>query len=139
MISAHRFFRVVAALLCLGASGCTALREIPRSEYASRPERRNVAVDTQDGLHYEFDFVRLSGDSLVGYRRRDSQTAFEEFDALPIPLESVTKFSSRRVDWYRTGMIGGAAIAAIVTAALARRGSSSTEPDPDPCGKLGCP
>lgn len=138
MIPAHRIHRALAALLCLFATGCTALREIPRSEYAGRPERRNVAVDTQDGLHYEFDLVRVSGDSLVGYRRRDIQTAFEEFDSLPIPLESIAKFSSRRVDWYRTGMIGGAALAAIVTAALARRGSSAP-PEPDPCGKLGCP
>jgi hypothetical protein len=132
MMAAGRTLRVGTLVGWLAASGCTTLREIPRAEYAAREERKAVAVDTREGLHYEFDYVRFSSDTLTGFRQRDSDSHFEEFDSLPIPLESVAKVSTRRVDWYRTGLVGGGALAAIVAAALARRGGSSGTPS-QPC------
>jgi hypothetical protein len=138
MTSAQRFTRAAMALLLLSLMGCTALREIPRSQYAAQGERRNVAIDTHEGLHYEFDLVRVGSDSLTGFRRRDTEGPLEEFDALPLPLEAIAKMSARRVDWYRTGLIGGAGLAAIIASALARRGTETIEPI-SPCGPRGCP
>jgi hypothetical protein len=129
----------VGWVLALAASSCTALREIPRGEYAARPERRDVAVETRDSLSYEFEFVRVSGDSLVGYRRRDVEGRFDEYDAMGLPFDQIVRLSARRVDWYRTGLIGGTAIAAIVISALSRsNGGGSTTPPPNPCGDEPC-
>ncbi len=139
MMHSTRSLRLVATAAWIVASGCTTLREIPRAEYAAREERRHVAVDTGEGLHYEFDYARFGSDTLVGYRRRDTEGAFEEYDSLPIALETVTRLSARGVDWYRTGLIGGGALAAIIGVALARRGSSGTPPNPNPCPEEPCP
>ena len=139
MMPSTRSLRLAAAALWAGTSGCTTLREIPRAEYAAREERRHVAVDTGEGLHYEFDYARFESDTLVGYRRRETKGAFEEYERLPIALESVTRLSARRVDWYRTGLIGGGALAAVIGVALARRGGSGTGPVDTPCPEEPCP
>jgi len=113
-------------VLVVGA-GCTSLREIPRSEYAARPERKHVRMQTNDGLIYEFDFVQVQGDSLVGYRQRDVPGSFEEFGSVKISLHDVRSLSTRSVDWYRTGLIGGGMLAAVVVAGLSSSGDSSGE------------
>ena len=71
--------RMAVCVLWLLGTGCTALKEIPRSEYAAQPERKNVRVHTRDGLVYEFDHVRVEADTLVGFRRQDVAGTFEEF------------------------------------------------------------
>ncbi|MBI3539305.1 MAG: hypothetical protein HY076_03425 [Candidatus Eisenbacteria bacterium] len=117
-------------MVLLTTGGCTSLREIPRGEYAARGERKNVAVDTREGLHYEFELVRVSGDTLTGYHRRDTEGSFEEFDAVALPLDGITKFSGRHVDWYRTSLVGGGALGAAVLGAIARHhGSAGTTSD----------
>jgi len=72
-MSASRSSRALAGLL-LGlwviGSGCTTLREIPRSTYSDLPERKGVRVETRDGLVSDFDYATFSGDSLTGYRHR---------------------------------------------------------------------
>lgn len=137
MRSARPIPRVLPALVCLAAMGCTTFREIPRSEYAVKDERRNVAIETLAGTHYEFDYVRVGRDTLTGYRRRDSEGAIEEYETLPLPLETIAKLSSRRVDWYRTGLVGGAGLGAIIAANLARKHGGGTAPNPCPNPK-GC-
>jgi hypothetical protein len=118
-----RWWRAAASALWLwGSSGCTSLKEVPRSEYASRPERKQVRVLTNDNLHYEFDYAEVRNDTLIGYRRRDVEGPIDEFDALPIPLENVAKLSARHIDWYRTGLIGGVSLAAVIAAGLSARG-----------------
>ena len=134
-----RGLRVLATVVWLTTSSCSALREIPRAEYAARAERRNVVVDTSEGLHYTFEFARFGSDTLTGYRRRDTEGAFEEYDSLPIALESVAKLSARRVDWYRTGLIGGGALAAVVAVALAQRKGSGSGGNTPPCTEEPCP
>src|SRR5215813_9551523 len=99
--------RITVALIVLVAPGCTALRELPRDQYAVKNERQNVRVDTQEGLHYEFESVRFAPDTLFGEHRKDSEGQFDEFDELAIPLDRVSRISTRHVDWYRTGLIGG--------------------------------
>ena len=101
----------------LGA-GCTSLREIPRNQYAAKPERKNVRLETREGLVYEFDYVQVAGDSLTGFRRRDIEGPFDEYGQLAVPLDQVAKLSARGVDWYRTSLIGGGVIAAVVVAGL---------------------
>ena len=140
MVRASRGLRGLAALWWLGVSGCTTLREIPPDAYARADERKHVAVDTQDGEHHEFDFVRVGSDTLTGFQRRDVPGDFEEYDTRAIPLVAITKLSARRIDWYRTGLIGGAAIAAVVLAALARHKDDTTlPPEPEPCPVEPCP
>ena len=56
-IMAVRWPRRWVATVALLATGCTSLREVPPSEYLSRPERKHVRVVTRDGLEYEFDIV----------------------------------------------------------------------------------
>jgi len=115
----------VASLWLLG-TGCTALREIPPSLYAVAPERRHVRLVTRTGLSYEFDYVKVAGDSLLGYRRRDVGGPAEDYATLAVPLEDVARLSARGVDWYRTGLIGGGVLAAVVAAGLSGRSDNSS-------------
>jgi hypothetical protein len=132
--------RLAAAALWLAASGCTALREVPRSQYAAQPERRNVRVMTRDSLQYEFERARFAADSLVGYHRRDVEGPVEEYSTVKLALDDVSRLTTRRVDWYRTGLIGGVGLAAILAAALSRAGGDGGPPaDPNPCAPRPCP
>lgn len=134
--------RLGAAALCLAASGCTALREVPRSQYATQPERRNVRVMTRDSLQYEFERVRFAADTLTGYHRRDVEGPVEEYSTVTLALEDVSNLSTRRVDWYRTGLVGGLGLAAILAAALSRAGNGDgggPPADPNPCAPRPCP
>lgn len=117
-MNVQRLIRIILCASCFGLNGCTSLREIPRTDYGTLAERKNVRVNTRDGLVYEFDYVRVDHDSLLGFRRRDVEGAFDEFATHRVALEDIQHLSSRRVDWYRTGLIGGGAIAAVVAAGL---------------------
>jgi hypothetical protein len=139
MLRARRGLRVFAALSWLGASGCTTLREIPREQYASAEERKRVEVDTQDGQHHEFEFARFGSDTLTGFVRRDTEGPVEEFATVAIPLDAVSRLAARRVDWYRTGLIGGAALAGVILAALTRGKEAAPTPEPTPCPTEPCP
>jgi hypothetical protein len=119
----RRAVRIGVAVLWLAGSGCTALREVPRNQIGARPERKDVRLVTREGLVYEFDFIRVEGDTMVGYRRRDVEGPIEEYATLRVPLDDVGSLKARSIDWVRTGLIGGAIAAAVVTAALIRRGS----------------
>jgi hypothetical protein len=110
--------------VCLGATGCATMRELPRAQYAARDERKGVVVDTREGLHYRFDYARFSPDTLVGYRLRDNEGAFQELDTLAIPLEAIERLSVRRTNWVRTGLIGGGVIAAATAVAVGRKDAS---------------
>jgi hypothetical protein len=125
-MKSHRWPLLGVGLSWLLAAGCTTLREIPRSQYASQPERRHVRLVTREGLVYEFDYIQVSGDSLIGYRRRDVEGPAEEFALVGLPLEEVQRLSARSVDWYRTGLIGGGVIAAFVAKGLTE---SSDKPE----------
>jgi hypothetical protein len=105
------------------ASSCTALREIPREDFASRPERRNIRVETREGLVYDFDFVRVHGDSLIGFRRLEVESPFDEFGQLGFATDDIQRLSARGIDWKRTGLVGGGVIAAVVAAGLTTRSS----------------
>jgi hypothetical protein len=111
-----------ACVLLLAAPGCTTLREIPRAEYADAPERRNVRLVTQTGLEYEFDVAAFGPDSMTGYRRRDQEGPLEDYVMLSLPYGEVRTLALRKVDWYRTGLIGGGVVAAVVVAGLSTSG-----------------
>jgi len=131
----RRGWHVVMLLAWVAGSGCTSLREIPRSDYAARAQDRPIRVVTREGLSYELDAAKVQADTLVGYRRRDVQGPIDEFDTLRLPLDEVATISARRIDWYRTGLIGGLSMAAIVAVALSRHQSASAPAaEPVPCG-----
>ena len=119
----HRWGRSWVAIVALLATGCTALKEIPRSEYAAQAERKHVRVVTRDGLQYEFDYTQVQGDTLVGYRERDVPGAAEDIATVPFALEDITALRVRGLDWYRTGLIGGGLIAALVATGLTTGGA----------------
>jgi hypothetical protein len=127
--------RIGAALLLapLG-SACTALRELPREQYAAKAERRHLVVETQDGERHRLDRARFSADSLVGFRRGDAEA---DSVALRLALDDVARLSARQVDWYRSGLVGGVVLAGILAAVLA--GGKDREPPPPttPCTR--CP
>ena len=119
------------------ASGCTTLQEIPRTEYTALNERRAVRVLTRDSLSYEFDYATISGDSLVGFRRNDVEDGgpVPEYSSLAMPLENIEKLSARKVDWYRTSLIGGIGVLAVAGAGLAKNaanGGGTTSPGGNP-------
>jgi hypothetical protein len=137
-----RGWHVLVLLAWVAGSGCTALREIPRSEYAARAQDRPIRVVTREGLSYELDAAKVEADTLVGYRRRDVQGPIDEFDTIRLPLDQVATISARRIDWYRTGAVGGLSLAAIVIGAvrLGRKTPSTPATEtPSPCRKGECP
>ena len=107
-------------------SGCTALQEIPRTQYTAVPERKSVRVMTRDSLSYEFDYATVQNDTLTGFRRQESSGPAEEYSSLAFPLENIEHLSARRVDWYRTGLIGGVGILAVAAGGLAKSNGSLT-------------
>ncbi|HEY2955725.1 MAG TPA: hypothetical protein VGK89_10805 [Candidatus Eisenbacteria bacterium] len=113
----HRGLRVAACVLWLTGSGCTSLRELPRGEYAARPQRDHVRVVTRQGLLYEFDYAKFVADSVVGFKRRDVESRLEEYTIFGLPLDDVARIATRQVDWTRTGMVGGGVLIAVIAAA----------------------
>jgi len=119
----RRWMALCLLLAHAAGVGCTTLRELPRSEYATRPEREHVRVTTRDGLQYEFDVAHVSGDTLVGYRERETAGPVTDIATFAIPLDDIQRLSVRGLDWYRTGLIGGSVLAAILAAGLSRAAS----------------
>ena len=117
------------------ASGCTTLQEIPRTEYTAVPERRSVSVLTRDSLSYEFDYATIQGDTLTGFRRQeDAGGPAAQYASMVLPLETIEKLSARRVDWYRTGLIGGVGILGVAAAGLAKNASDNRDGNESPGG-----
>ena len=140
----RRGWHVVMLVAWAAGSGCTALREIPRSDYAARAQDRPIRVLTSEGLSYELDAAQIEADTLVGYRRRDVQGPIDEFDTVRLPLDEVATISARRIDWYRTGLVGGLSMAAIVAVAVAtsrHRSGNGPAAQGTPCDpmSLDCP
>jgi hypothetical protein len=124
------------AVLALWAasSGCSSLHELARSEYSTLPERRGVRVETREGLVYDFDYASFSADSLTGFRHRtDLEGPVDQTVSFSIALEDVDHLTTRRLDWYRTGLVGGSMLAAVVVAGL---GVAAAKPN-DPGGSSG--
>ena len=118
-------------------SGCTALRELPRDQYAVRPERAHVVVHTREGARHDFDLARFSADSLTGYQRSRGDDTAEAYDAFPpLALDGVSRIATRQVDWYRTSLVMGVVLGAIVAGALSRSDGGAPGPTP-PCPR--CP
>jgi hypothetical protein len=116
---ASGWLRCGVALSWLAGSGCSTLREIPRSDYAAHESRRDVRVEMNDGRLFEFDEVHVDGDTLTGYKRQDTETAFDEFSTVQLPLADVGHLRARAVDWTKTGLICAAAVGVVVVAGLA--------------------
>ena len=116
----QRAAAVAALTVWCAASGCTTLQEIPRGQYAAAAERKAVRVMTRDSLQYEFDYAVVSNDTLTGFRRQDVGGAVPEYASLALPLDDIERLSSRRVDWYRTTLVGGVGILAVAGAGLAK-------------------
>ncbi|HYM80940.1 MAG TPA: hypothetical protein VEY91_05960 [Candidatus Limnocylindria bacterium] len=138
---AGSWVRVGAALAWL-LPGCTTLREVPRAEYAVRPERSHVEVETREGQRFGFDFARFTADSLTGFQRGDDVGSLQMVDAHTLALERVSRLSARGIDWYRTGLIGGVVVAAAVAAVLSQTGGGGNGGGGDDggmCGPRGCP
>ena len=113
--------------LWMFAGGCTTLREVPRGEYSQLPERKGARVETRDGLVYEFDYVEAGTDSLTGYRHRtDVEGPVDQTAVFRIAYDDVQTLSTRRFDWYRTGLIGGTVLAGVLVAGLG--GSKDSAP-----------
>lgn len=115
--------RRMFALACLAACGCSAMREVPRGQYAAVGERSVVRVETNTGARHDLERVRIGPDSLIGLVRRDTELRFEEFDTVRLSLDDVVRMSTRGVDWYRTGLIAGLAAVAAVAIVISQSGS----------------
>lgn len=107
------------ALLMAAQTGCTAMREIPATTYAEPGTRRDVVADVADGRRLEFEEAHAEGDTLVGYRREDEDTT-RTLSETRIPFEQITRLSHKQVDWYRTALISGVAVAGAAIYGLTR-------------------
>jgi hypothetical protein len=128
---------VLVLLAWLAGTGCTALREIPPAEYTVRVHDRPVRVVTREGISYQLDEAKVEGDTLVGFRRRDVEGPVDEFDTLKLPLDQVATISARRVDWFRTGLVGSLSVATVVAAGLSRHNTGGGSTGAQPCGPKG--
>ena len=105
--------------LWLAGNGCTTLREIPRSDYGQVQERHGVRVETRDGLVYDFDYASFTADSLTGYRQQsDVEGPVDQTVSFKLALDDIEHLTTRKVDWYRTGLIGGTVLATVLVAGL---------------------
>ena len=123
----HRRSIRIAIVACLFiVQGCTSLRELPRRDFAVRPERKAVRVETRDRLVYEFDYATFDPDSMTGYRHRnDVEGPVDQIAVVRVALEDIDHLSTRSVDWYRTGLVGGGILAAVLAAGLAKSNNGS--------------
>ncbi len=95
---------------------------------------------TRSGEKYEFDRARIAADSLYGYQSVDREGSFEEYRIVNIGLDQVVRLSVRGVDWYRTGLIGGLAAAAVLAAVLSEQAQGSGgDSGGGNCGGRPCP
>jgi hypothetical protein len=117
-MTVDRCLRIALCACWLASSGCTALRELPPGQYTAKPERKYARIVTHDRLVYEFDWVRIEGDTLTGYRRRDVEGEVEDYAELKVPLGDIARLSTRQVDWYRTAIVAGVAIGGVVAVGL---------------------
>lgn len=119
----------------LAGSGCSTLREIPRSEYGEREERRDVRVEMSDGRVFEFDQVHVDGDTLTGYRRQDSDDPADEFATVKLPLDDVGHLRARAVDWYKTGLLSVGLLGVVVAAGLTISANNNSDSGSSSGGK----
>jgi hypothetical protein len=84
---------------------------------------------SREGLEYDFDYVRVAGDTLRGYRSGYDNDGFERMASLEVPVTEVANLSGRTVSWTRTMLVGGSIAAAVAAIGLA---NSSSDPDRDP-------
>ena len=119
---------MAACALWIAGSGCTSLREIPRGDYGTIPERKDVRLVTRAGLKYEFDYVRVEGDTLLGYVRRDVEGPIDDYGTMRVALDDVGVLEARQLDWLRTGLVGAGAAGIIVVAALKRANTTQGGP-----------
>ncbi len=132
-MKSSRWRHALVLLAWLAGTGCTALREIPPTEYTARVHDRPVRVVTREGLSYQLDEAKVEGDTLIGYRRRDVEGPVDEFDTLTLPLDQVASISARRIDWFRTGLVGSISLAAVVAAGMSRHATSGGGGGALPC------
>ena len=133
MMKVSRGWHLVMLLAWGVGSGCTSLREIPRTDYVAQAQNRPIRVVTREGKDLEFDAATIVADTLVGYVRRDVEGPIDEFDTRRLPLDEVATISARRVDWYRTGLIGGLSMAVVVAVALSRHAAATHNSPALPC------
>lgn len=123
----RRFAAGLLLAVTLLSTGCTTLREIPRSEYAARPERKALRVWTSEGLEYEFDYATVAGDTLTGFRHRDVEGLLDQVAVLRFALSDIQRMSARGIDWKRTGLVGSGVLAGVVAAGLAQSNRGSDD------------
>jgi len=98
---------LLALVVFVTSSGCSALVQVPRAQFAAEPVRKNVLIRTESGQQYAFDRVDVTADSLfgTGYQqqtvvRSDGETQVDEVATLVrIPLVEVSSLSERKKDW----------------------------------------
>lgn len=141
-MKAGRTSRALMALLTLFATGCTAMKELPRTEYAAQPDRRDVVIESQSGEKMEFESIQVRGDTLTGWTEKKQKEEEEaprsedgtlptqppSFEERQIMLDRVAKMSVKQVSWRRTGLIGGVLLAGTITYLLTRSGDDNAAP-----------
>jgi hypothetical protein len=120
--------RGLVALSLLASTGCTTIREIPRDDYDAAPERHHVVVVTRDGTRQEFDYARVAGDTLTGFAERDNESGITEYRSVAIPLDDIEHLSAKRLDWYRSALVAGASLGAVILGAHSLRKSNTSTP-----------
>lgn len=134
-------------VLVLMASGCSSLVQVPRSQFAAAPVRKNVLIRTDTGQQYAFDQVSVTADSLygTGYQQRmvirsDGESQLDEVATdIRLPLANITSLSEKKRDWGRTTKWGVGALAASAFVVAVGTNKGNTDEARPGGGKGGLP
>ena len=129
------WLRCGVVLCWLSGSGCSSLREIPPAHFADHEKRHDVRVEMTDGRVFEFDEVKVSGDTLTGFKRQDTESPIDDYATVHLPIGDVSRMDARGVDWNHTALLSALIVGVVVAVGLTVSANNSTPPESSGGGK----
>lgn len=119
---------IYATLICFIAcvQGCTSRYTIPTEELEQKPVHRNVTVETIDGDVYDFRYVTVYDDSIIGYSLVYDDMGRHVVDSFLVNIQlgdvesvRVLKYDAAKMSWYTLLVVGVVALVGVVAIIIA--------------------